>query len=304
MTSSIAYKNYTHTIRSAYNSLNLLPSMSDDDLGIFSYSLISNSSPQQILSLAFERAKNRLGRISTKLVTDLLDAPLTRTVFFNNTEIFVPIINKQGLEWYGNSSIYNFDFVVESFLGMHKGARTIYDIGGHQGIWALYYSLICGSNGRVYTFEPSIINIECSSILFLINNIENVVSIPFGVGDKTGIIEKQNSGMLVDFVEHNLGLMRFDNIFWESADFIKIDIEGFEFELFESFDKMFDFCLNMHLELHIPHLINRGLDYRLIYHKIPFEKVKVLNYQHGKLTEVGPNDSMDGFCSLLISKRT
>ena len=139
--------------------------------------------------------------------------------------------------------------------------------------------------------------------MFLVNGINNVVSIPFGVGDKTALLRKQDAGLLIDFVDHNIGLLRFDHAFFEQADFIKIDIEGYEYEFIKSFPLLFQFCDNIHLELHIPHLQGRGLDYREIYKLIPFDQVNIINYQHGLLRQVGGTDELDGFCSLLITRK-
>ena len=294
---------YRHTIRAAYHSLGLTSDPSDSGLRLFCHSDVSSLSMERVVALCLERMKARLAGISTGLAEQVLQRPGIRTVHFNNREIHLPLLNEQAVEWYGRSSIFNFDFIVESFLGMHKDARTIYDIGGHHGVWAAYYSLICGPTGRVYTFEPSILNVECSALLLLINSVENVVNIPFGVGERSGVERMRQTGILVDFIDHDIGLLRFDHAFWEPADFIKIDIEGFEYELMRSFGRLFDFCQNVHLELHIPHLEKRGIDYREIYALIPFEKLRVFNYQHTHLREVGPSDRLEGFCSLLICPR-
>ena len=301
MTTELAFNCYKHTLRSAYHSLNLSSDVSDAALGFFEYSEIQKRSHSELLAIGAARSKARLQNVNSVLTTEFLEQPRLRTVCFNNCEIHIPLLNMQAVEWYETSNIFNFDCIVETFHGMHKNARTIYDIGGHQGIWAAYYSILCGDQGRVYTFEPSIINIESSALLFLLNGIENIVNVPFGVGEHTAVIKKQESGLLIDFVDHNIGLLRFDHIFWERADFIKIDIEGFEYELLKSFPKLFEFCRNIHLELHIPHLINRGLNYRDIYELIPFDKVKVVNYQYGQIKEVGFPDQLEGFCSLLIT---
>lgn len=303
MITKLSYNCYKHTLRAAYHSLGLVTDVSDAGLALFEYAEIESLPKEKLLDLCFEKIKLRLGKVSSALLSEFVEKPTIRTVYFHNKEFFLPLLNKQAVEWYGSSSVYNFDFIVESFQGMHNNARTIYDVGGHQGVWAAYYSIICGERGRVYTFEPSIINIECSSLLFLMNGLENIVSIPFGIGDKTGLIKKHESGALVDFIDHNIGLLRFDQIFWERADFIKIDIEGFEFEFLTSFRNLFEFCNSVHLELHIPHLVKRGLDYQEIYRLIPFDKCNVQNYQHGQCKSVGPLDKLEGFCSLLISAK-
>jgi FkbM family methyltransferase len=303
MTTALAFQSYKQSLRAAYNSLRLFSDVSDGNMNFLEYPNLEKLPQKDLLAAATASIQSRLVKVNPALLKEFLDEPRVRTVCFNNRVIQMPLLNKQSVEWYESSSILNFDFIVESFHGMHLAARTIYDIGGHQGVWAAYYSLLCGNNGRVYTFEPSIINIECSALLFLLNGIENVVSIPFGVGEKTGLIEKNETGLLVDFVEHNIGLLRFDHIFWERADFIKIDIEGYEYELMKSFPNLFHFCRNIHLELHIPHLINRGIDYREIYNLIPFDSVRVVNYQHGQLSDVVRNDQLAGFCSLLITPR-
>ena len=281
----------------------MVSDVGDRDLEFFEYSNIQDLSPIELLITGLSCIKARLTKVNPALLREFLDVPKFRTVFFNNREIHIPLLNRQAVEWYGDSNIFNFDCIVETFHGMHNGARTIYDVGGHQGVWAAYYSLLCGDRGRVYMFEPSIINVESSALLFLINGIENVVSIAFGVGEQTAIIKKPAPPLLVDLVDHDIGLLRFDHIFWERADFIKIDIEGFEYELLKSFPKLFDFCSNIHLELHIPHLVSRGVDYREIYTSIPFDRVKVVNYQFGQMKEVTISDRLEGFCSLLITPR-
>lgn len=303
MPTLLSYNTYKHTIRSAYHSLGLAKSVSNEDLFLIDYEQISNLEKLKVIEEIFNSIKSRLNKLNSSLLDEFLDKPACRKVFFNNSEVMIPLLNKQAVEWYGSSTIFNFDCIIESFVGMHTHARTIYDVGGHQGVWAAYYSQIVGDNGRVYSFEPSIINIECSALLFLINDICNVVNIPFGIGDKTGIIRKQESEALIDFVDHNIGLLRFDQVFFERADFIKIDIEGFEYEMIRSFPQLFDFCDNIHLELHIPHLQRRGLDYRDVYNLIPFKYADVVNYQNGQLCSVGPENSLEGYCSLLITKK-
>ena len=69
------------------------------------------------------------------------------------------------------------------------------------------------------------------------------------------------------------------------------------------FKEIFEFCDNVHLELHISHLESRGLDYKELLDLIPWEKVKVMNLQHGHIVDVQKNDDLDGFCSLFITPK-
>ena len=193
MLTELLFRSYKHSIRTAYHSLGLTQDVSDTGLGFVEYDQISSLGKEAVAELLIHSIKSRLNNVSSTLLTEFLDQPQYRKIFFNNTELIIPLLNKQAVEWYGSSGIFNFDCIVETFIGMHANARTIYDIGGHQGVWAAYYSLLVGDTGRVYTFEPSIINIECSSLLFLINNINNVVNIPFGIGDQTTVIKKQET---------------------------------------------------------------------------------------------------------------
>jgi len=299
-----AYRRYLHTIQSAYRSLGLVEGFDPGALFLPEFEEL-NQSPDWVgvLTRLADFARSRLAIVDQCLADQIYSEPEIRSVYFHNRQISIPILNQQATEWYGTSSIYNYDFVVETFLGMHQNAETIYDIGAHQGVWSAYYSkIVAEQGGRVYSFEPSIINIECSAILHLINNNVNVVNIPYGIGQQTEILQKDGSDLLIDFVSHNIGLIRLQDIMWEPPDFIKVDIEGFEFELIECFPEIFNLCDQIHLELHIPHLERRNIDYRTVTRHIPFDQTRVLNYQGGQITEISESDELQGFCSLFVTR--
>jgi FkbM family methyltransferase len=298
-----AYKRYAHSIRSSYRALSLSAGASDEDLSIAPFEQFEGHSFYEQLLLGARTMKLRLGRIDSSLANQIFDEPWLRKLSFHNHDAYVPILNEEGRNWYDESPMMNFDFFVESYCGMHKNAEVIYDIGGHQGVWALYYAMCAGPTGRVYTFEPSIVNVECAALSLYLNGIRNAIIIPFAVGEANETIRPDANGLLIAGIAHNVNIIRLDHIFWERPDFMKIDIEGYEHELLKSMPDLFDFCTNLHLEIHVPHLQNRGIDYRETFNRIPFDRVRVRKSLWGTMTEVGPDDVLEGFCTLLITPK-
>jgi FkbM family methyltransferase len=298
-----AYERYVHSIKAAYRSLNLADRASNEALFITPLEALNGLSRDEQLRVVVQAMKRRLTSIDPKLSQQIYDLPRFRKMSLHNRDAFIPIVNDEGRDWYEATPLLNFDFFVESFCGMHNGAEVVYDIGGHQGVWALYYALGVGPNGRVYTFEPSIVNVETIALSFLLNDMANVIIVPFGIGETNETIRPDANGLLIAGVEHNVNIIRLDNIFWEKPDFVKIDIEGYEHELLRSLPDLFEFSTNMHLEIHVPHLDRRNIDYREIYRLIPFDKVRVRLSRGGQVTDVGPDDVLSDYCTLLITPK-
>lgn len=294
-----SYERYIHTLKIAWRLIanrdcsDVLPSfeeVSGDDL--------------KTLKAAAEGMRERLAALSPDLCADLLPSPYFQQMQFGAHTLKVPIINKEGEDWYAVQNVMNFDFLTETFAGLHKDARIIYDIGGHQGVFALYYSGLIERSGRVYTFEPSIINIEIAALSFLVNRADNIVLVPMGVGPRNDTIRSDTEGLLVAGAPTNMLLVRPDWMLLERPDFIKIDIEGFEHELIQSMPWLFDLCDNFHLEIHVPHLKSRGVDYREIYDAIPFDKFRVRHAEWGRLTDLTAESEIDGFAALLLTTKS
>lgn len=126
----------------------------------------------------------------------------------------------------------------------------VLDIGANIGINTIRLSNCVGSRGRVYSFEPIPFNQQRFAKNIKLNKIENARLEPFALGSNNESIlikyneseenmgaislrEKSDSGLLItvkkgdDWVqEHNIS----------SIDFMKIDVEGYEWEVISGFE--------------------------------------------------------------------
>jgi FkbM family methyltransferase len=123
--------------------------------------------------------------------------------------------------------IYN----VEGFKP--KQDEIVVDIGAYYGDSALWYAKIFGA--KVYAFEPlsSIYEILVENIK--LNNLENKI-IPYNYAIGNG--KKENFSVMVDMLsKSNKGKIvetkKLDEFSFEGVHILKIDAEGFEFEILE-----------------------------------------------------------------------
>jgi FkbM family methyltransferase len=296
-----AFSKYSKNICGAYEKLNCEHERIIHSLSRFKYN--QELELGDLFKLMFEGILQRLSSIGC--ADSLLQSPFLKRFYFNNKEIHFPIINEQGKEWYEFSTPFNYDFYIEAHLGLHHKAHVIYDIGAHQGLWSAYYATLPNELGptSVWAFEPSIINYECSSLLFLLNKINNVRNIPAAVGPETKICDLNHAHILVDYIKHDVAFVSLNDLLLAPPDFIKIDIEGYEHELIMADKKLLGKVPSIHLELHIPLLNIKKLNYKDITNTIPWEDCEVQNYASGKLSPISLEAELDGFCSLFIKKK-
>lgn len=123
-----------------------------------------------------------------------------------------------------------------------KPGMTAIDIGGNIGFYTILLSKIVGNNGRVYVFEPDPVNYHY--LILNTKGLKNVYLNNYAVGAKTGKIKLYSSDGLnwchqtYDSGENRkfkeIECIAIDDYLKndEKIDFIKIDIEGYDYYAF------------------------------------------------------------------------
>ncbi len=140
-----------------------------------------------------------------------------------------------------------------------KQGDVIIDAGANIGLYSILGSRIVGEKGKVYSFEPSGANFDILKKNIQLNKCNNIVPVNMGLGDKTGeileLFQEEGSGdaekyvfrssinetavsapdSKVMHVSEKISLETLDNfrskMNLSKIDFLKIDVEGFEYFL-------------------------------------------------------------------------
>jgi len=148
--------------------------------------------------------------------------------------------------------------------------RTVYDVGGNEGVLSLFFSRAVGDDGKVITFEPHPQNCLKITENIRLNDVSNIILRPIGLGR-----EKRRVQMVMEDSDLARGTMvaqiadRFltkkgsraievdiDRLDDQSQDlpppdFVKIDVEGMEIDvLFGSEGVIEEYKPQLFIEIH------------------------------------------------------
>jgi len=130
--------------------------------------------------------------------------------------------------------------------------KTVYDIGGYEGIFTLFFAREVGEHGMVITFEPNPVSYRKIIDNVKVNQFDNVKVFNFAIGERkstaklvledfevgTGEIMSDNDVTISSMKGKKYVQVEIDSIDGLIYDgvipkpqFIKIDVEGFELEV-------------------------------------------------------------------------
>jgi FkbM family methyltransferase len=174
----------------------------------------------------------------------------------------------------------NFSFLQTSI----KKDSVVLDIGAHIGLFATIAAKLAGNNGKVFAFEPAPATQKVLHQTIAINHLENnIFPINAAMGSQTGNItffvsddEADNSNSLISYKEDrklngiDVPVNTIDNFVatnqLKQVDFIKIDVEGAEYDTLQGGINVFN-ILQPHVivAIHPEPIEKKGDSLELIY---------------------------------------
>ena len=186
----------------------------------------------------------------------------------------------------------------EFLMNLDYEGKTIYDIGGYIGIFAMFFGQRTGVNGICYSIEPNPANIEELSYHLRLNGIKNVHAFNIGLGTESREMDlvldplyPARGSLAKDTSEGKtikVKIVPLDEFVREKnlrpPDFVKMDVEGFEMEVLGGMARTIKrYKPTMFIEIHgllskdiVRFLLNHG--YTNLYHVEEEKDIKSLDF--------------------------
>jgi len=121
--------------------------------------------------------------------------------------------------------------------GLLRPGMRVVDVGANIGYYVSMYQQVIGSTGRITCIEPSPENLAELHLNVSENAWRNVIIHECAVGRYAGIVGLRsgvNSGVVsIDEGVFQASMCRLDELIVEQCDFLKIDVDGYEWHVLE-----------------------------------------------------------------------
>tara|TARA_B110000438_G_scaffold155886_1_gene149572 strand:+ start:1420 stop:2289 length:870 start_codon:yes stop_codon:yes gene_type:complete len=208
-----------------------------------------------------------------------------------------------------------------------KEGDIVIDIGANIGYFTLIFAQLAGTTGKVFAFEPEPKNFELLQKNVKVNDYSNTINENYAVSDsngnvslflaKNGIVGHRISNFDINLNSILVKKITLDDYFTklnliDKINFVKIDVEGFEFGVLKGMTRIIEKSKNLKLFLEFNRvgIEAAGFDPKEILdflYKNNF-KIYFLNYNENSIKEADKNqlltskDNLNENINLLCSK--
>jgi FkbM family methyltransferase len=209
-----------------------------------------------------------------------------------------------------------------------KEGHIVIDVGANIGYYTLIFAQLAGTTGKVFAFEPEPKNFELLQKNVKVNDYSNTINQNYAVSDsngnvslflaKNGIVGHRISNFDINSNSILVKKIPLDDYFTklnllDKINFVKIDVEGFEFGVLKGMTKIIEKSKNLKifLEFNRTGIEEAGFDPKEILdflYKNNF-KIYFLNYKENSINEADKNqlltskDNLNENINLLCSKQ-
>ncbi len=206
--------------------------------------LLKKRLPKWLYALIYFVSTNTILRIKPfifRLRTLGFTKKMAKTVKYEAGEFMLVIDPQNG---YLDAQLYTSDFyerhIVAEFIANIKKGDTCIDVGANIGHHTIIMSQLTGNTGAVIAFEPIPYIREQMNESLTLNAISNVKVLPYALSDSEGpMVLHINRGNVAGSSLVNakgseeiaVELRTLDALNFPKVDFMKIDVEGFEYHV-------------------------------------------------------------------------
>ncbi len=204
--------------------------------------------------------------LSLRSIIKHLNAVPEKTIVEVNKSKMLLLPKKRGIHYelffYKKREPICTDYLMHS--GALKEGSVVLDIGANIGYYVLIESQLIGEGGKIYAVEPVHSNFELLNENLQLNNLHNVSTFNFAFGEKTTkskiyISDKSNlcsmnrqgaGGRIVG--AEKVEVFTVDDFLKDKVapNFIRMDVEGYEYEIIKGMPKTLSGNIKMLIELH------------------------------------------------------
>jgi FkbM family methyltransferase len=169
------------------------------------------------------------------------------------------IANEHAASWWGDGEV-RFDCEMEFLKRSCFTGATVLEVGAHHGMHTLQLARWVGSNGVVHALELNAANALALAANIGINRLPNVAVRHAAVGARSGWL--QADGETISASGPKVAAVALDDYCERMkigrVDMLKIDVEGYEWEVLRGAERLVRSRPAIDLELHVDELRRRG----------------------------------------------